>query len=94
MVNMTIYGPQHSAQQQREALGERPSGGPGTAAAAKRSLDVATREYERVKLAQAREQAAQGAPERAEAARQAISTARTPRELDEAFRSAQRSLRR
>lgn len=86
--------PEHQAETAAKLRGEKYRAGPGVAAAQKRALDDAAAEYERVKMTQARERAAQGAPERVEAARQAVGSARTPRELDAAFASARRSLRR
>jgi len=68
--------------------------GPGTAAARKRGLDQATREYQDFKLRLAAQRAAQGAPERVEQARERIAGARGQRELDATFTDVARSLRR
>jgi hypothetical protein len=97
-MSTTFYGLRPSPDHQREIearqRGERLPQGPGAAANAKRSLDDASREYQDFKLRLAAEQRAAAAPERATQAREAISGARTPRDLDRAFETARRSLRR
>jgi len=95
-VNFPGLQPSHQVQREVESQqrGERLTRGDSSTAVAKRSLDSATKEYEAFKLSQAREQAAQGAPERLAQARERIGAARTRTELDAAFSNASRSLRR
>lgn len=89
---MSILNPSHQHERERAARerGERIE----NSSVAKRQLDEAVRAWNDAKAMTAAEARAQGAPERITQARDAIAAARSPRELDRAFRDAVRLTRR